>query len=289
MKIVIILVSLFLLACSIAGQQTDVYFTPVINNLAPGNMTMGYFYDIAKPGEAMYVTGYSFQIYNALNNETVPVEDVYLHHIFLIEFFKDGNKSANVIAGTGGQATRTPHDFPKGYGILVPVDAVLIMSYDLINTWGVAAMANISVYIGYNLTWVPASQKFKNLIWILIDVTGFPVGNTTYNVPSSCPKTNNVYTKTLTFTWPNVTSDIIYAIGHIHIGGLSSTLTDHTGAIICQSEADYNNYGYLNVVNPCTPTNSQFVKGASYTLSVNYACAGYGDVMGMMALWYSLD
>jgi len=275
-----------LLGSNVTAEQTDVYFSPVVS-LAPGEFQVGAWNGIPKPGEDVIIVGLSYQIYSALTNETVPIEDVYLHHLFFIEFYPSSN-NYSLIAGGSGVAEHKPFSMPSGYGIYLKADSLLILEYEFVNTWGVAAMANYSVYVGYNITWVPVSQKLKTLDWILIDVTGFPVGNFTYNVPDSCPQTNGVYTRQISFTWPNVTSEIAIVAGHMHVGGISVTLCDSKGNVICKSVASYNNYGYIETISPCyVLPNTLLVQGQTYTLSVAYACNGYGDVMGLGAIYYS--
>jgi len=102
-------------------------------------------------------------------------------------------------------------------------------------------------------------------------------------------KTNGIYTKQLTFTWPNATCDAIFLVGHLHIGGASSTLTDNEGNILCKTVATYDPYNYIGYLNNCTPLSTQLVKGKSYTLTIEYNCHGYHNVMGMMAIYYSVD
>jgi len=282
-------VTAVLLVCYLAfigvvfAQQTDVYFTDDVV-VPPGAMTEGTFLNLPRPPGDIFVTSLSFQVYCSLTNETIPIEDVYVHHLFLIA---NTSSDYTILGGLGGQEDRNPLTVPKGFGIYLASNARIIIFYDFINTWGVAASANVTLYIGYNLTWVPNSKSIRNVLWILIDVTGFPNGNGTFKVPNSCPTTNGVYTRQLTFTWPNATSDAVFLIGHLHIGGLSSTLTDSAGAVMCKTLATYDPFNYVENLNSCVPQNMQFVKGNSYTLTIEYKCNGYQNAMGMMAIYYA--
>jgi len=285
MKATIVLLLCLIAIIGVFAQQTDIYYTNDVV-VPPGGMTEGALLNLARPPGAIFITGLSFNVFAALTNETIPIEDVYVHHMFLM-----ANVSSNylILGGLGGQAERRPLIAPEGFGIFVPANAELFIFYDFINTWGVAAACNVTLYVGYNITWVPGSSPLRNILWILIDVTGFPNGNGTFTVPNSCPKTNGVYTRQLTFVWPNATSQLVNLIGHIHIGGLSSTLTDSSGNVICKTVATYDPYNYIDTLNNCQPKNMQIIKGNSYTLTIEYKCNGYQNAMGMMAIYYADD
>jgi len=278
--IVVILLSIIL--ASVCAQQTDSYLTETVT-IAPGNMSMGLFQNIPRPGGAVIITEVSFQVFNAATNTTLNIEDVYNHHIDI--FALTGGKNYTYIAGIGAEGERTPISFPKCYGIYLQANAPLWMAYDFINIWGLAALADMTVYVEYNITWVPVSTSMKQLSYVLLDVTGFPNGTIYYNVPNSCPQTQGIYTKQLTFTWPYPTASAIYLLGHIHIGSSVIILQDSKGNILCKADPTYDSMNFVISMGTCEPTNTQFVKGESYTLIVEYYCKGYQQVMGLLQAW----
>jgi len=188
-----------------------------------------------------------------------------------------------ILAGIGAEGERTPIVIPSGYGISVAADSKFYIAYDFINLWGIPAVANVSLYVVYNLTWIPVSQSVTNLVMILLDVTGFPNGTATFNIPDSCPQTNNVYTKQLTFTWPYENVDVVYLVGHLHIGSISIALTNSKSQVICKAVPSYDPFGFVDSMGTCsTPSNGEFVTKSSYTITVEYGCNGYQEVMGML-------
>jgi len=282
----IVVILLSVLIAAVYSQQTDSYVTES-TTIAPGNMSMGYFQNIPRPGGDIIITGLSFQIFNAATNITVSIEDVYNHHLGLFAILGGGNYS--VIAGIGAEGERTPINFPKGYGVHVPANAPIWMDYDFINIWGLASNAEMTVYVGYNITWIPTTKSIKQLTYLLLDVTGFPNGNVTYSVPNSCPQTQGIYTKQLTFTWTYPTATIVYLIGHLHIGAALVTLQDSKGELICKADPTYDSMNFINSMGTCEPAGIQFVQGDAYTMSVEYYCKGYMQAMGMLQVWISSD
>jgi len=243
-------------------------------------MSMGFFKNIPRPGGDVIITSLSFQVYNAATNTTIEIEDVYNHHLAI--FAITGGNNYTFIAGIGAEGERTPIVFPKGYGIYLAGNLPLWMDYDFINIWGLAALADMTVYVGYNITWVPSSKSMKQLTYVLLDVTGFPKGNVTFDIPSSCPQTNGIYTKQLIFTWIYPTANIIYMLGHLHIGSAVVTLQDSKGNVICKADPTYDSMNFINSMGACYPSSYQFINGENYTMNVEYYCKGYQQVMGML-------
>jgi len=267
-------------------MQTDSYVTES-TTIAPGNMSMGYFQNIPRPGGDIIITGLSFQVFNAATNISVEIEDVYNHHLGVVAIL--GQNNYTFIAGIGAEGERTPIVFPKGYGVHVPAKAPFWMEYDFINIWGLASNAEMTVYVGYNITWIPAPQPIKPLTYLLLDVTGFPNGNVTFNVPNSCPQSQGIYSKQLTFTWPYPTATIVYMIGHLHIGAAAVTLQDSKGNVICKADPTYDSMNFINSMGTCAPVGEQFMQGDAYTLTAEYHCQGYMKVMGMFQVWIASD
>jgi len=268
----------------VAAQQTQSYKTGVVT-LIPKNMTSGYFVNVQRPAGELMITEVSFQVYDADTNMPIPIEDVYNHHVGLLEVYAVGNNSFNfsMLAAIGAEGDRTPITIPKGYGIYAMANSYFYITYDFINLWGIPAVANISVYVVYNISWVPYDSSIKSLLWILIDVTGFPNGTVYFDIPDSCPQTNNIYTKQLTFTWPYPDAQIVLFIGHVHIGSVSVSLTNSKSQTICKNVPTYDPYGFVDSMGTCVlPSNGQFTTNSQYTIAAEYECNGYQQVMGML-------
>jgi len=265
----------------LVASQTMQTFTVGPAIVPPGGMLEGVYNNAPRPTATgnISITFIEFALVD-INNNRIPIEDVYLHHLYL--YYTDKNQTI-WFAAIGAESQEDNITIPSPYGIIIPGDAEWTIGYDLINSWGKAACANISVYLQYTVGWSVPVATTKPVFFVLFDVTN---GNTTFNVPGNGGP-GSIYTKNYTWNWSNFSNysiDIIFLIAHLHIGSINMTFADVTGGqnkIFCHAKSIYNVNEYVVSLGNCMP-NYTFKAGGKYELVANYDNSkAYGAVMAM--------
>jgi len=281
MKAIIVTILLGIILPLVASQSRQTFTVgPVI--VPAGQMLMGTLNNVPKPsvaGSSYAINFIEFAVIDE-NNNRIPIEDVYLHHLYL--YYSDNNNT-NWFAAIGAESQQDNITIPSPYGVVIPSGAQWTIGYDLINTWGRASCANISVNLQYTIGWFTPDATTKPSFFFLFDVTN---GSTTFNVPGNGGP-GSVYTKNFTWNWSKFNFppvELIFLIGHLHIGSINITFADVTGGqnkIFCQATPVYNENNYVVSLGSCMPYYT-FKSGGEYQLVANYDNSkAYEQVMAM--------
>jgi len=278
----IIFTILFGILLPLVALQTLKTFTVGPVTVLPGAMLEGTYSNAPKPtvtGTNYAVNFISFALVDE-NNIRIPIEDVYLHHLYL---YYSSNNNTIWFAAIGAESQQDNISIPSPYGVVIPADAQWTIGYDLINSWGKAACANISVYLQYTIGWFIPDTNTKSVFFMIFDVMN---GSTYFNVPGDGGP-GSAYNKNFTWNWSKITTnsiELIYFIGHLHIGSLNITFADVTGGqnkVFCQATPVYNSNNYVVSLGNCM-SNYIFKDGGEYQLVANYDNSkAYEQVMAM--------
>jgi len=281
MKTIIIVIFGLLLPILVASQTNRQTFTVGPAIVPPGEMLMGAINNAPRPSVSgnMSVSFIEFALVD-INNNRIPIEDVYLHHLYL---YYTLNNETIWFAAIGAESQQDNITIPSPYGIVIPGGAEWTIGYDLINSWGKAACANISVYMQYTIGWSTPVAATKSVFFVLFDVTN---GNTTFNVPGNGGP-GSIYTRNFTWDWGQfvpASVEIVFLIAHLHIGSVNITFADVTGGqnkVFCSAKSIYNVNEYVVSLGNCMPS-YVFKVGGKYELVANYDNSkAYAQVMAM--------
>ncbi|XP_076897625.1 uncharacterized protein LOC143551002 [Bidens hawaiensis] len=159
------------------------------------------------------------------------------------------------------------------------------------------------VYMKYTIEWVDWSDSIIPVKVYMFDITDTwqytGIHNCTIEYDIKKPTTevatsDFTSTKRSMVTFP-VAGDVIYGVGHQHIGGIGTALYGENGNIICMSKPIYgqgnsvgDEAGYIVGMSTCYPEpgSVKIAKGEALTLEVNYSSEK--NHTGVMGLFYIL-
>lgn len=250
--------------------------------LEPGEEDEGFATGIPRPDDDVGVRSMSVTVVDGEGNE-ISHHDVHLHHIV----FHNAGKPDRVCPGKterfgGAGGERTPiGPFPAGFAYPVSSTDRWDAVYHLMDLRE-AGSPEIEVFIAYTLEWISSGSAYRPLVPCYLDVTGCE-GNSTYDVPGDGgPMSEHV--KNSSWVSP-VSGRCVYAVGHLHEGGIDLALTDQiNGELVCRSDASYDEHGMLKMTT-CSP-DYDFTAGNAFILESRYRNdEPYEDVMGIMLVY----
>jgi len=292
LKLVALLIFVFAvtLVNSQGTAQKTTYYSPVIN-LAPGTQWDNVFVkvDRPQPGARVAVSAVKFTPIDTLTQLEIPIERVYNHHMFLVQYSPSLNRS-EVIAAIGAEGGHTPVILPLPYVVISEADDIYIIGAHLIDLWGIPSGANQSITLQYDMTYynLPASGNglFEPVVYETLSVVDTPEG--TYDVPGNGGP-GSVYVTSAYFQFNQIQS-LVYAWGHIHIGSVNvSFVNAYTQEIIAYSYPTYDENGFVIALNRQFPMMQVFPIQQYLLTSVYDNSRAYDGVMGMMLVYWSVQ
>jgi len=269
-------------------EQYAVFMSPTIL-LQSGAQWDDYFVSVQRPSGRIGISSVRFTPIDVLTQQTIPIENVYNHHIYLAEYSPSLNRSMT-IAAIGAEGAHTPVMLPTPYVVTVETDDIWILGTHLISLWGIPAGANQTISLQYEVTYysLPSSGTGQYLPVLYQLLTVVDTGNDTYNVPGGGPL-GSVYVKAANYQFSQ-TQTLVYAWGHIHIGSVNVSLVNtYTQEIIAYSYPTYDEYGFVVALNRQYPM-VQVSPNQQFTLiSVYDNSRAYQQVMGMMQVYWSVS
>ena len=154
------------------------------------------------------------------------------------------------IAAFGAEGEFSPVAFPYPYATTSLADKEWGLFYHFIDLWGRPATTNTTFYIVYDVTYSPLTEEHRQIYFQLGGVI-FTDGPDSRNIsvevaiPGDGSSPESTYLLEGEFNWEDEDATIVATAGHIHIGSLNSTLYDGSGAIISQSKATYDEFGFV--------------------------------------------
>jgi hypothetical protein len=224
---------------------------------------------VGRPSGAIGIKGMHFDVVDANTGQLVPMSDVHLHHVVLLDHSRTDavcpSLSFNRFVASGSE--RTPLSLGGDYAYRVGAN----------DTWGalwhIMNMSNVArkVYIKYWVDYVPASdpQAALGVTTYWYDVAGC-WGNSEFNVPGGGNPA--VYTLSRTYTAPKNGTRVAVG-GHFHAGGMDITLTrDSDSSVVCKDNAVYGSGMMMDMLDAITPcgNSTSVTAGEQFTTTVRY-------------------
>lgn len=213
---------------------TSVYYTRPITIL-PSMHWEGQLTKLDRPKGDIAVRQVKFELVGEDDDDHVPLETVYNHHVLLY------NEHGEVLAAIGAEGDRSAAlKLPEPYGVVSPKNENWEMSVHLVNIWGLASGANMTVRIRYEVTYTDTSSDIVPVKWFL-------AGPTDEDIVFDIQKTGNgVQEISYDFDWEGGDGTLVLTMGHLHIGGVNTTLYDiDNDKEIAFSAPVYSDTGYL--------------------------------------------
>jgi hypothetical protein len=267
------------------------YTIPGGTHDAPGMIHNRLSFAVQRPCVDCHITSFKPDLVYAdgtrANLDTGPM----LHHFVLTSQFRRDATCGGSWLGLAGERffasgnERTVLNLPAGYGYRVRWYDSWNLLVDLMNHMEGSKTVYVQVTYTYRASW--ESVKPVRPVWLDID----QCGDSEYWIPAGFSDTH--------WDWNvNVPGDVMAAIGHLHGDGvaieatnetLQETNPDHTGAVICRSNAtlDPNDVHNVLSMSSCTGTPLATVKQGNLVRlhSMYQSSHEADDVMGIMLLY----
>jgi hypothetical protein len=229
-----------------------------------------------KPSGNVALKTMDFNVVDGSGN-SIGMDRVHLHHIVMMDASVPDPLCPSVGArfgGTGGE--RTKLNLLGDYAYKVDAGDTWYSNFHLHTTTSTPVQ---DVYIEYTVTYEPVEpgHTFKWTTPYFFDVTGcWDNSASLYDVPGG-GGSGSVHTAQTSYTAPR-DGIAVFAGGHIHAGGFTSSLTrNSTGEDYCTNTASYApgghpnhpNMGQLQKITPCQ-MHSEVKAGETFTLRSNY-------------------
>ena len=177
---------------------------------------------LTSPCANCYVTGIRMDMVFADGRSANMDSGMMLHHVVLIQpGLPDTTCPSSTLLGALGQRffasgnERTPGDLPPGFGYHLGSGPLLAI-FDIMN---MSSSLQV-VWLTATVSWLPdTTPGIKPVTPVWMDENN--CSNSTYAIPAG--PTNKVWTWTST-----ITGRVVTAGGHVHDGGIDTTLTDQT-------------------------------------------------------------
>ena len=238
---------------------------------------------LTSPCSNCYVTGIQIDMVFADGRSANLDSGIMLHHLVLIQpGLPDTTCGASTPLGILGQRffasgnERTPGVLPPGFGYHL-ASGPLLAVFDIMN---MSSSLQV-VWLSATVSWLPdTTPGIKPVTPVWLDENN--CSTSTYAIPAR--PTNRVWTWTST-----ITGRVVTAGGHIHDGGIETTLADQTtGQHICTSRAGYGTkpayMGSVESMTTCSHDRIGMVRaGDVLALDTYYnSPTAKTDVMGIM-------
>jgi hypothetical protein len=238
---------------------------------------------LTAPCANCFVTGIQMDLVFADGRSANMDSGMMLHHVVLIQpGLPDTTCPSSTLLGALGQRffasgnERTPGDLPPGFGYHLGSGPLLAI-FDIMNMGSSLQV----VWLTATVSWLPdTTPGIKPVTPVWMDENN--CSNSTYAIPAG--PTNKVWTWTST-----ITGRVVTAGGHVHDGGIDTTLTDQTsGQGICTSRAGYGTkpayMGSIESMTTCSHDRIGTVRaGDVLALDTSYnSPTPKTDVMGIM-------
>lgn len=205
-------------------------------NLAPqgqwGEDDEGFAFDVPRPSGSFGIKTVNFDIVDA-QGDPVPRHDAHLHHIVMLTSAANDTYCPGGERFAGAGAERNPIELADPYAYLVGANDQWSATWHVMNT---SDQRLDEVYIEYEIGYQPDAnaENSRGVTAFFLDVTGCI---TQYDVPGDGGP-GSVHTKTNTWTAP-WDGYIVYAVGHLHGGGIDITIRDPERDFECTMTAEY--------------------------------------------------
>jgi plastocyanin len=217
---------------TISGPQTlHCQYGPL--TVTPGtNMILFGPVSIESPRADGYITRFAPNLVDATTGEVPPIHVVHLHHGV---WLNAASGSTTPFFATGEEKTQAI--LPPGYGYRTrPTDA-WVLNFMLHNL----TEAAFTVYIQYDLDWVPASTPdMKEVVPVWLDAVGHKDATKQVYPVYDPAKDGSAYTTNFA---ADQDAELVWVGGHVHPGGLRDELRSVTcgSQLLFSSDATMNN------------------------------------------------
>jgi len=275
-----------------------------------GEHLIQFYRNVGRPAGDIVIHEFFYDLVN-LNNKSIPLENIYNHHVYFVEdtpsvppicpisvaslspddcamhdFF------STFIVGFGAEGSKTPIVIPSPYARPIRANSNWTLAVHLIDLWGVASTANTTFNLVYtvvyskleprNSTEELALGKWKPArFWLLGTDKGMAKE---YTVPGDGGP-GSVYLFTVSEMWNRPNAVIVLAIGHIHIGAVNVSFWDTTEnkkTLVVFSKPTYDENNFVIRISRTAPF-YRLITGNNYTLETVYDNSrSYDAVMGLM-------
>mmetsp|Transcript_8635 Transcript_8635/g.35982 ORF Transcript_8635/g.35982 Transcript_8635/m.35982 type:complete len:486 (+) Transcript_8635:80-1537(+) len=215
---------------------TAIFYTRPIT-IMPSMHWEGQITKLNRPSADVALRQVKFDLVGKDDDDEVPLEVVYNHHILLY------NEHGEVLAAIGAEGDRSAAlKLPEPYGVVSPKNENWEMSVHLVNVWGLASGANMTVRIRYEVTYTATSKDIVPVNWFLAG----PTDNDNIIFDIDRTDKGDVEEVVYDFDWEGGDGTLVLTMGHLHIGGVNTTLYDvDNDQVIAFSAPVYSDTGYI--------------------------------------------
>lgn len=244
------------------------------------------------PGGSVAITSFNAQIVDA-QGSPVPLSEVYLHHWLIFDGFGNAGVCGGYLGykfGVGAESRNTDTTFPDGYAMITSGKERWGANIHVLRTDGVPDVKSCiechceggggnfgccpdgsfcdttkgidhaprEYFLEYTIEYSTDTSAYTAIDITVLDVSQCQIE---YNVPqcSAPPCVSSLAYQTVV----PADIDVVFMIGHLHIGGINLTVTadlpDGTTAMLCNSEPRYgtgseagNEKGYVVEMDGCS-------------------------------------
>jgi len=260
---------------------------PVVSN---SSMWMKVMNNIDRPAGDIAIHRIYFSTRDQDDN-LLPQSILYNHHAFIQEADTD-----NVLSGFGAEGVESFLSIPTPYARLVRANSRWLLNVHYVSVWQYASGAPLNIKINYTIVYSKLDSNGDGEVsdeeankWIDVDydIIGIDLRNKAeFDVPGNGGK-NSSYCRTYTKT-ARQNETLVYAQGHIHIGGINITYSDKTlNTTIVEALPVYDDCGFITRIGGGHPI-YPLIAGHVYEIQACYDNSRYyKGVMGLFQCYYS--